>query len=88
VNVEPSADIVCHALPIVATARQVLASPVGANVVALGALVGLSGLVPPEALERTIAIRRPGGSAEPGLRAFRAGLELIRPAARATRDHG
>jgi Pyruvate/2-oxoacid:ferredoxin oxidoreductase gamma subunit len=74
-------DGACHALPIAATARRVIGTPVGANLVGLGALVGLSGLVPPDAVERAVAIRRPGGSAEPDLRAFRAGLALVDGAA-------
>jgi 2-oxoglutarate/2-oxoacid ferredoxin oxidoreductase subunit beta len=68
----------CHALPISETALHVLGTPVGANLVALGALIGLSGAVSVGAVERAIAARKPGGSAEPGLRAFRAGLELVR----------
>jgi 2-oxoglutarate ferredoxin oxidoreductase subunit gamma len=66
-----------HALPIGATAQRVLGTTVGANVVALGALVGVSGVVPAEAAEHALAARRPGGSAETALRAFRAGLALV-----------
>lgn len=80
VPVTPPAGVVCHALPIQATAQRVLGTPVGANVVALGALVALSGCVPLAAVERAVATRRPGGTAEPGLRALRAGAELARPA--------
>ena len=69
--------VVCHALPILATARQVLGSTVGANMVALGAVVGASALVEPEAVERAVARRRPGGNVEPAVRAFRAGFSLI-----------
>jgi len=73
----PTDGLAVHALPIVATAQRVLGTMVGANLVALGALVGLSGVVPPEAAERAVAARRPGGSAETALRAFRAGLALV-----------
>lgn len=69
-------DVISHALPIFATARQCLGTTLGANLVALGALVGMTGVVPAEAAESAIAARRLGGSAEPGLRAFRAGLQL------------
>jgi 2-oxoglutarate/2-oxoacid ferredoxin oxidoreductase subunit beta len=65
-----------HALPISATARRVLGSGVGANLVALGALVALSRVLPLEAVERAITVRRPGGSVERALRAFRAGVRL------------
>jgi 2-oxoglutarate ferredoxin oxidoreductase subunit beta len=73
----PAAILAVHALPLGATAQRVLGTPLGANVVALGALVGISGVVPPEAAEQALAARKPGGSAETALRAFRAGLALV-----------
>jgi 2-oxoglutarate ferredoxin oxidoreductase subunit gamma len=76
----PGERVVCHALPIAATAVRVLGTAVGANLVALGALVGLSAAVPMEALERAVSARRPGGSTERALKALRAGLELVSPA--------
>ena len=81
VRAAPADGAVLHALPIFATAQRVLGTTMGANLIALGAIVGLTGAVPPEAAERAVAARRPGGSAEPAVRAFRAGLELVRPAA-------
>ncbi len=66
----------CHALPIIATAQRVLGTAMGANLVALGAIVALTGAVPVEAAERAVTARRPGGSVERALRAFRAGLAL------------
>lgn len=69
---------VCRGLPITATAQRVLGTAIGANLVALGALVELSGVVPVEALEHSIAVRRPGGSVERSLAALRAGRELVR----------
>jgi 2-oxoglutarate ferredoxin oxidoreductase subunit beta len=77
----PADGITRHALPILATAQRVLGTQVGANLVALGALVALSGMVPGPAMEQVIAARRPGGSPERALRAFRAGTELGRRAA-------
>ena len=65
-----------YALPILATAQRVLGTQVGANLVALGALVALSGVIPSTAMEDAIAFRRPGGNSERALRAFRAGREL------------
>jgi 2-oxoglutarate ferredoxin oxidoreductase subunit gamma len=79
VSMGSAADIASYSLPILATARQVLGSTVGANLVALGAVVALSALVDPDAVERAMARRRPGGSVEPAVRAFRAGLELAGP---------
>lgn len=69
----------CHALPITATAMRVLGTPVGANLVALGALVGVCGVVSAGALEQVLSARRPGGSAERALLALRAGMELAAP---------
>ena len=60
-------------------AERVLGTQVGANLVALGALVALSGVIPATAMEDAIAARRPGGSPERALRAFRAGSELGAP---------
>ena len=79
VRVEPGGGAVSHALPITATAQRVLGTAMGANLVALGAIVGLSGAVPVEAAEHVVAARRPGGSAERALSAFRAGLDLVAP---------
>jgi len=82
-RVRPAATdgLAVHALPLGATAQRVLGTPLGANVVALGALVGLSRVMPPEAAEQALAARKPGGSAESALRAFRAGLALVSPRA-------
>ncbi len=77
----PAGDVRRYALPVLATAQRVLGTQVGANLVALGALVTLSGVVPANAVQDAIARRRPGGSAERALRAFRAGIELARQAA-------
>ncbi len=82
----PAGDGTRRALPILATAQQVLGTQVGANLVALGALVTLSGVLPAQAVEDAIAARRPGGSTERALRAFRAGIELARQAAPTARD--
>ncbi|MDP2626367.1 MAG: 2-oxoacid:acceptor oxidoreductase family protein [Candidatus Rokubacteria bacterium] len=76
VPVESTTGFACHALPIIATAQRVLGTAMGANLVALGAIVALTGAVPVEAAERAVTARRPGGSVERALRAFRAGLAL------------
>lgn len=66
-------------LPIAATARACLGSGPGANLVALGALVRISGAVPLDAVESAIAARHPGGSAERALVALHAGAALAGP---------
>jgi 2-oxoglutarate ferredoxin oxidoreductase subunit beta len=83
----PAQGIVWRALPFLATATRQLGTTVGANLVALGALIGLAGLVSVEAAEAAIVARRPGGAAEPGLRALRAGLELAAHAGRPENGH-
>lgn len=69
-------DITVRAFPIVSDARRVLGATLGANLVALGALIALTGIVPSDAVAHAVATRRPGGDAERALRAFRAGEAL------------
>jgi 2-oxoglutarate ferredoxin oxidoreductase subunit beta len=66
----------CHTLPLTATAVARTGSPVGANLVALGALAALAGVVPAAALERAVTARPPGGDAGRALAALQAGLAL------------
>lgn len=66
------------AAPILATAKRELGQGLGANLVALGALVELTGIVERDAMEAAIRARRPGGDPERALRAYRAGLALGR----------
>ncbi len=60
----------------VATAVSAAGNPVATNIVALGALVGLTGVVEVEALERAVAARVPPRSREMNLRALAAGMRL------------
>jgi 2-oxoglutarate ferredoxin oxidoreductase subunit gamma len=76
-RVTPPARAGVHRLPLVATAQRALGTPVGANLVALGALAAITGCVPAAALEQAIAARRPGGNATGARAAFRAGLALV-----------
>ncbi len=73
----PRDDVRQVALPLTDTARRELGTPLGANLVALGALVASSAVVPADAAERAIETRSPGGSADRALRAFRLGLRLV-----------
>lgn len=72
------ADVRQVALPLTEAARAELGTTLGANLVALGALVASSAVVPVDAAERAVAARSPGGSTERALRAFRLGLRLAR----------
>lgn len=72
----PAGERTCRALPIVDTARSATGSNIGANMVGLGVLAGLTGLVPDGALERAVAARVPPRSREMNLRALAAGRQL------------
>ncbi len=74
------ADVDAHSLPITATARRVLGATLGANLVALGALLALTDLVPADAIEGALRGRRVGGDPDHALRALHAGLALARRA--------
>ncbi|MEW5866052.1 MAG: 2-oxoacid:acceptor oxidoreductase family protein [Bacillota bacterium] len=67
-------------LPITDIARQDVGRQVTANMVALGALVGVADVATPEGLEQVIRTRVPRGTEELNLRAFRLGLERAREA--------
>lgn len=69
-------------LPLTAVARQQLGRGVVANVVGLGALVALTGVVSREALEAAVRQRAPRGSEALNARAVAAGWELGDAAAR------
>jgi 2-oxoglutarate/2-oxoacid ferredoxin oxidoreductase subunit beta len=77
VTVREEAGVTRHELPITATALATLGTTIGANLVALGALVAMCGLVPLADIEHAVSTRRPGGSLERALRALRAGVELV-----------
>ena len=72
----PAGDWRVHALPIAETAAREVGNAIATNMVALGVLGGLTGVVGAEALERAIAARVPARSRELNLRALAAGLRL------------
>ncbi len=63
------------AAPITRWAEEKLGKRITANIVMLGFLCGLTGLVEPGALERAVVQSAPKGSAELNTRALRIGLE-------------
>lgn len=63
-------------IPILGTAAKDLGKSVVANIVALGVLGGISGIVRPETLEAAVKNRVPKGTEELNLRALRMGFEL------------
>jgi len=76
VCLDPSITARTVSVPILDTAANVVGKKVVANIVALGVLGGLSGVVPPAILERAVLNRVPKGTEELNIKALRAGLEL------------
>jgi 2-oxoglutarate ferredoxin oxidoreductase subunit gamma len=68
-------DASAYRVPITKIAEEATGRRVGANVVALGLIVGLSGIVSREAIEAALARRVPKGTQELNLKALNAGLE-------------
>jgi 2-oxoglutarate ferredoxin oxidoreductase subunit gamma len=65
-------------LPITRLAIESSGKPITANVVALGALVGLTGVVSREAIEQAVSARAPKGTQEVNLKALHAGFEAVK----------
>ncbi len=63
-------------LPIIETARDRIGKTIVANIVALGAIIGLSGIVSPDAMEKALMARVPKGTEDLNLRALAAGFEM------------
>ncbi len=68
------------ALPITEIARHDVGRQVVANVVALGALVGVTDIVTPDAMKQAILLRVPQGTGDLNIKAFNVGLERGREA--------
>jgi 2-oxoglutarate ferredoxin oxidoreductase subunit gamma len=62
-------------VPITELARQATGREITANIVALGLLAGLTGVVSRESLEAAVRARAPRGTAEMNLKALAVGLE-------------
>lgn len=76
VPLDPEIKARTISLPILDTAANVVGKKVVANIVALGVLGGVSGVVAPATLEKAVLNRVPKGTEELNLKALRAGLEL------------
>lgn len=63
-------------LPITKTAVEIIGKAVVANMVALGAVMALTGVFPPHHLEEALLARVPKGSEKLNLEAFRVGMEI------------
>ncbi len=66
-----------HCLPLTATAQAKTGKKLTASVVALGAVVGLTGVVSREALQAAVTARAPKGTEELNQKALAAGFDLV-----------
>ena len=64
-------------LPVTQLAKETTGRAITANVVALGALVALTGIVSKEAISQAIAARAPKGTLEINLAALEAGFKAV-----------
>ena len=76
----PEDGVQVFRLPIIETARDKIGKLIVANIVALGAIVGLSGIVTRDAMEKALRARVPRGTEELNIRALAAGFELVESA--------
>jgi len=71
-------NIKLFSIPILSTAEEKLLKPMVANIIALGAIVGLTNVVSKEALEKAVLSRVPKGTEELNRKALNEGYELIK----------
>ncbi|HEY5157672.1 MAG TPA: 2-oxoacid:acceptor oxidoreductase family protein, partial [Anaerolineales bacterium] len=65
-------------VPITRLAIEATGKAITANTVALGVLVGLTGVVSPQALEKAVTARAPRGTEEMNRKALEAGFAAAR----------
>lgn len=71
-----------YGFPFIRTAREQVGHPMVANVIALGVIVELTGLVTHDAVKEVIKARAPKGTEEKNLKALKIGFELAKKARR------
>jgi len=74
----PEGSFKVYKLPIIGIARDKVGKALVANIVALGIITELAGVVSQEAVEAAILARVPKGTEELNLRAFKAGVEAAK----------
>ena len=72
----PSSEARIYELPLTRIAQEKLGRPLGANIIALGVICGLTGAVSVDALTSALMNRVPKGTGEFNKRALQAGFEL------------
>lgn len=80
VTLDPEIKVKTIVLPILQTAEEAVGKKVVANIVALGVLGGVSGIVSRKALKQSVLSRVPKGTGELNLKALAAGLALAEKA--------
>lgn len=65
------------ALPLTTIAKDITGKTIAANIVALGAIVAMSGVVSRKAIEKAVLARVPKGTEEMNLKALRAGYNAV-----------
>jgi 2-oxoglutarate ferredoxin oxidoreductase subunit gamma len=73
----PHGSFAVHSLPIIETAKDAVGKAMVANIVSLGAIVGLSKVVSRQSIERAILARVPKGTEDLNRRALEAGFALV-----------
>jgi len=74
-RVEVSADFAGVKVPVARIAQETTGKAITANTVALGLLVGLTGVVSRDAIEKAVTARAPKGTEEMNRKALQAGFE-------------
>jgi 2-oxoglutarate ferredoxin oxidoreductase subunit gamma len=75
VHTAPKGDFIVHRLPIMRMAKEDIGREIVANVVALGAMIGLTGVVSREAGEEAVLRKVPEAFKELNKKAFSLGFE-------------
>jgi 2-oxoglutarate ferredoxin oxidoreductase subunit gamma len=76
----PAGKFKVYKLPIVETAREKVGKVMVANIVSLGAIVGISKIISREAIEKAVLARVPKGTEELNKKALAAGFEMAESA--------
>ncbi|HZH93214.1 MAG TPA: 2-oxoacid:acceptor oxidoreductase family protein [Tissierellaceae bacterium] len=71
-------DIKIYRIPILSTASEKLGKPMVANIVALGAIHSITGIVSRESLQNAVLSRVPKGTEELNKTALKEGYELVK----------
>jgi len=82
INVSGVSDPRAFKIPITAMAEEVTGKRITASILALGLIVGLTGVVSEKAIRAAVAARAPRGTEEMNLKALEAGLKKGRELAR------